>query len=63
VSEQFVAKENSRQDRMAGETAEHSPLTPGVALGDQAVRPHEHEADHVTIAEEEDPDDFIDTIV
>ncbi|MGH2907099.1 MAG: amino acid permease [Solirubrobacterales bacterium] len=63
VSDEFATKERARLERMAGQTAEHSPVTPGVALGDQPVRPHEHEADHAAVAEDEDPDDFIDTIV
>jgi APA family basic amino acid/polyamine antiporter len=63
VSDEFATKEAERLERMAGQTAEHSPLARGVALGDQAPRPHEDDADHQSVADDEDPDDFIDSIV
>lgn len=62
VSDEFASKEAERLERMAGKTAEHSPLARGVALGDQAPRPHEDDADHQAVADDEDPDDFIDSI-
>lgn len=63
VSDEFAGKEAARLQRMAGATGEHDPVTPGIAHSEQATRPHEHEADHDAIADDEDPDDFIDTIV
>ncbi|MFT4049750.1 MAG: amino acid permease [Solirubrobacterales bacterium] len=63
VSEGFARKEAERAERMEGITEEHSPVVPGAVHPTDAVRPHEAEADHSAIAEEEDPDDFIDTIV
>lgn len=62
VSEGFAAKEVERATRMGGITEEHSPVTPGAKHPTDAVRPHEAEADHSAVAEDEDPDDFIDTI-
>ncbi|MFY9488947.1 MAG: universal stress protein [Solirubrobacterales bacterium] len=62
VSEDFASKEAQRFERMSGLTGEHDPLTPGVALGGQAARPHEVDVDDQAIADDEDPDDFIDTI-
>lgn len=62
VSKDFVAKEVKRLERMAGLTGEHDPVAPGVAESGQATRPHEHEADQSPVVDEEDPDDFIDTI-
>ena len=47
---------------MAGITEEHSPVTPSAVHPTDAVRPHEAEADQSAIADDEDPDDFIDTI-
>jgi APA family basic amino acid/polyamine antiporter len=61
VSEDFAKREADRAERMAGITAEHSPVDPGVAHTG-GLRPHEAEADHKAVAEDEDPDDFIDTI-
>ena len=46
-----------------GMTAEHSPVARGVRSDDQAPRPHEDDADHQSVADDEDPDDFIDSIV
>ncbi|MFY9264475.1 MAG: universal stress protein [Solirubrobacterales bacterium] len=63
VSEDFATKEARRLERMSGLTGEHDPLTPGVAVDDQRTRPHELDTDHAAIADDEDPDDFIDTIV
>ena len=40
-------------------TGEHDPITPGVKIDQQASRPHE--ADHDPV-DDDDPDDFIDTI-
>lgn len=62
VSEGFAAKEAERSSRMAGITEEHSPVTPSAVHPTDAVRPHEAEADQSAIADDEDPDDFIDTI-
>lgn len=62
VSEGFAKKEAERAERMGGITEEHSPVTPGAVHPTDAVRPHEAEADHSAVAEDEDPDDFIDTI-
>jgi NAD(P)-dependent dehydrogenase (short-subunit alcohol dehydrogenase family) len=63
VSDSFVAKELRRLGKMSGLTGGHGPLTPGVAIDDQPQRPHEEDADHHGVADDEDPDDFIDTIV
>jgi APA family basic amino acid/polyamine antiporter len=60
VSPDFARKEVDRIERMAGITEEHSPIAPGAAHPTDAVRPHE--ADHSGRADDEDPDDFIDTI-
>lgn len=62
VSEGFAKKEVERAQRMEGITEEHSPVVPGAVHPTDAVRPHEAEADHSAVAEDEDPDDFIDTI-
>lgn len=63
VSEGFAEREKERQDRMAGITAEHGPIDPGVRQDVGPQRPHEADADHTAIESDEDPDDFIDTIV
>lgn len=63
VSDEFADKEAERLERLAGATGEHDPVAPGLAPDSGAVRPHEHEADHDAVADDEDPDDFIDTIV
>jgi APA family basic amino acid/polyamine antiporter len=63
VSAEFAGKEAERFERATGVSGEHDPVAPGVAHSDQATRPHEHEADHAAIVDDEDPDDFIDTIV
>ena len=60
VSETFATREEERLQRLAGLTGEHDPITPGVKIDQQASRPHE--ADHEPPPEDEDPDDFIDTI-
>lgn len=62
VSEDFAKQEAERLQRMKGLTEEHSPVDPGVVHPTDATRPHEAEADHQSVAEDEDPDDFIDTI-
>lgn len=62
VSEGFAKKEAERTARMEGITEEHSPVVPGAVHPTDAVRPHEAEADHSAVADDEDPDDFIDTI-
>jgi APA family basic amino acid/polyamine antiporter len=62
VSDGFAKKEADRLERMAGLTGEHSPVGPGVEHPGDPVRPHEAEADHDAVADDEDPDDFIDTI-
>jgi APA family basic amino acid/polyamine antiporter len=62
VSEDFARQEAERLERMKGVTEEHSAIDPGVAHPTDAARPHEHEADHHAVADDEDPDDFIDTI-
>jgi APA family basic amino acid/polyamine antiporter len=62
VSEGFAQQEAERLERMKGVTAEHGPVDPGVVHPTDATRPHEAEADHHAVADEEDPDDFIDTI-
>jgi len=62
VSEDFARQEAERLERMKGVTEEHSAIDPGVAHPTDAARPHEHEADHHSVADDEDPDDFIDTI-
>lgn len=62
VSREFAEKEAKRLARMAGLTGEHDPVAPGVASSDQATRPHEHEAGE-SAPDDDDPDDFIDTIV
>lgn len=62
VSEGFAAKEAERAARMGGITEEHSPVDPRAIHPTDAVRPHEAEADHSAVADDEDPDDFIDTI-
>jgi APA family basic amino acid/polyamine antiporter len=62
VSEDFARQEAERLERMKGITEEHSAIDPGVAHPTDATRPHEHEADHHAVADDEDPDDFIDTI-
>lgn len=61
LSREFAEKEARRNEQMAGLAGEHDPISPGVASSDQATRPHEHEAG--TAAPDDDPDDFIDTIV
>lgn len=63
VSEEFADKEAERIARLVGATGEHDPVDPGLAPDAGAVRPHEHEADHSAVADDEEPDDFIDTIV
>ncbi len=62
VSESFAKREAERIQRLSGLTGEHDPVTPGVKIDQQASRPHETEADHDSVANDEDPDDFIDTI-
>jgi APA family basic amino acid/polyamine antiporter len=62
VSSGFAKKEADRLERMEGLTGEHSPVGPGVEHPGDPVRPHEAEADHGAVADDEDPDDFIDTI-
>jgi APA family basic amino acid/polyamine antiporter len=62
VSEDFAKQEAERLERMKGLTEEHSPVDPGVVHPTDATRPHEAEADHHAVADDEDPDDFIDTI-
>ncbi len=62
VSEDFAKQEAERLARMKGVTEEHSAIDPGVAHPTDAARPHEQEADHRAVADDEDPDDFIDTI-
>jgi APA family basic amino acid/polyamine antiporter len=60
ISEDFAQKEADRAERMEGLTEEHSPVTPGAVKPTDAVRPHE--SDHAVELDDEDPDDFIDTI-
>lgn len=60
VSENFAQREEERMQRLAGLTGEHDPVTPGVKIDQQASRPHE--ADHDPTDDDDDPDDFIDTI-
>jgi APA family basic amino acid/polyamine antiporter len=61
VSDEFAEKEAERVERMEGSTEEHSPVTPQSVHPTDAVRPHE--ADQPTgFEDDEDPDDFIDTI-
>lgn len=62
VSEDFAQRESERAARMEGLTEEHSPVAPSAARPTDAVRPHEAEADPSGVVDEEDPDDFIDTI-
>ncbi|MGB1583376.1 MAG: amino acid permease [Solirubrobacterales bacterium] len=62
VSESFASREAERIQRLAGLTGEHDPVTPGVKIDQQTSRPHEVDADHGSVADDEDPDDFIDTI-
>lgn len=62
VSESFATREADRLKRLEGLTGEHDPVTPGVKIDQQASRPHETDADHESVADDEDPDDFIDTI-
>lgn len=63
VSETFAKKEVERLERVGGLTGEHDPVAPGVRPDSGALRPHVAEADHEAVADDEDPDDFIDTIV
>ena len=63
VSETFAERERQRLEQMRGLTGEHGPVDPGVRPADRPQRPHEADADHAAIEDEEDPDDFIDTIV
>ena len=61
VSEDFAQREAERAARMEGVTEEHSPVNPAAVHPTDAVRPHE--ADHAEAArDDDDPDDFIDTI-
>jgi hypothetical protein len=62
VSESFLEKEKDRLKRLGGVTGEHDPVAPGVRHDQGNLRPHEAEADHDAVADDEDPDDFIDTI-
>jgi APA family basic amino acid/polyamine antiporter len=62
VSESFAQRESARARRMEGLTEEHGPVAPSAARPDDAVRPHEAEADPSAVVDDEDPDDFIDTI-
>ena len=63
VSEDFATQEAERLERMEGVTAEHSPIDPRRCAPTMQARPHEDDADHQSVADDEDPDDFIDTIV
>ena len=47
---------------MKGVTDEHGPVDPGVVHPTDARVRTRHEADHHAVADDEDPDDFIDTI-
>ncbi len=62
VSESFAKKEAERLERLGSLTGEHDPVRPGIGPDSGAVRPHVAEADHEAVADDEDPDDFIDTI-
>lgn len=62
VSAAFVAREVERIRRMAGRTGEHDPVAPGVAGSDAPARPHLDDAGE-PLGGDEDPDDFIDTII
>lgn len=62
VSGEFAGREAKRLERMEGLTEEHSPVAPGAARPADAVRPHEQEADDRALGDDEDQDDFIDTI-
>lgn len=61
VSEDFAQREAERAARMEGVTEEHSPVNPSAVHPTDAVRPHE--ADHAeSTLDDDDPDEFIDTI-
>lgn len=62
VSESFAAREAERQRQLSGLTGEHDPVDPGVNPSGQQSRPHESEAARANDEDDEDPDDFIDTI-
>lgn len=59
-SDEFAEREARRTAQMEGITEEHSPVNPQAVHPTDAVRPHE--AEQPAGPEEEDPDDFIDTI-
>lgn len=62
VSEEFARRERVRAERMEGLTEEHSPVNPAAIHPTDAVRPHEADQVIGPAADDEDIDDFIDTI-
>jgi APA family basic amino acid/polyamine antiporter len=59
-SDEFAEREARRTAEMEGITEEHSPVNPQAVHPTDAVRPHE--AEQPADLDDEDPDDFIDTI-